>query len=167
MQWGLTFDGVLVVLLITTIGYCAMVNRRLGAIRDAQAAMQDLASELNVATVRAETGLNQLRVAAAEANDHVDPLLQQVGLAATDLDMMCHRAKKLCDRLEAAVENTRVAPSPVPNQPLKAGRGTKSARRSKSADPVSESSSSPVREKAAKGRSHSERALLEALRAVR
>ena len=162
MQWGLLFDGALALLLITTIGYCAMVNRRLGAIRDAQQAMHDLAGELNAATARAETGLNQLRVAAAAATERVDPLLQQVGLAATDLDMMCHRAKKLCDRLEAAGGDAKPAP-PRQRQPLKADPLINPRKASSNAKDVD--ASAP--EKAPKSRSHSERALLEALRATR
>ena len=158
MQWGLLIDGVLVLLLLTTIGYCAVVNRRLGTIRDAQQAMQDLGSELSAATARAETGLNQLRAAAAEASERVEPLLQQAGTAATDLDMLCHRAKKFSDRLDTAIGGVSTAAMPRHKGMSKPKAGNKMAAKGGDAEPGSS---------AVAARSQSERALLEALKAAR
>lgn len=166
MQWGVLIDGVLVVLLLTTIGYCAIVNRRLGVIRDAQQAMQDLAGDLNAATARAEIGLNQLRAATTEASEKVEPLLQQVGTAATDLDMLCHRAKKLSDKLDKASGAPALSATPPSMPPSTIAR---SGRAKPQAGDATESGNS-VPEKdgeRAAARSLSERALLEALKATR
>ncbi len=147
MAWGLIADGILAALLIVTIGYCALVHRRLGAIRKAEHAMRALADDLNAATARAETGLNQLRATAAEAAEGFDPLMREARSLAGDLDMLCHRARKLADRLDP------------PSTPAKSPVRPK-AKPKKPAKPVS---AEPLRAT----RSKSERALLEALRATR
>ena len=147
MAWGLIADGVLAMLLVITIGYCALVHRRLGAIRKAEHAMRALADDLNAATARAESGLNQLRATAAEAAEGFDPLMRDARSLAGDLDMLCHRARKLADRLDR------------PAAPAKAPALTKSP-------PKKTAKSAPV-ERLRATRSRSERALLEALKAAR
>jgi hypothetical protein len=130
MPFGLVFDGVLAMLLAVTIGYCALLYRRLGALRAAREEMQALAQQLGEVTARAEAGLDLLREAAEDASSKLAPRIERAKTLASDLDMLCHRAGKLADRLE----------------PIK-----------------------PAAKPAAKAapRSHSEHALIEALRASR
>jgi hypothetical protein len=147
MGWGLIADGILAVLLMVTIGYCGLVHRRLGAIRKAEHAMRGLADDLNAATARAESGLNQLRATAAEAAEGFDPLMREARSLAGDLDMLCHRARKLADRLDrpATPAEAPVRANSPPKKPVK---------------------TAPV-ERLPATRSRSERALLEALKAAR
>ena len=150
MAWGLLADGFLAVLLVVTIGYCALLHRRLGAIRQAESAMRALADDLNAATARAESGLNQLRATAAEAADGFDPLMREARAVAGDLDMLCHRARKLADRLD------HPAPAPAARAPPRA-----------KAPPKKPVETAPVKQPLRATRSRSERALLEALKAAR
>ncbi|HEX9648228.1 MAG TPA: DUF6468 domain-containing protein [Alphaproteobacteria bacterium] len=100
MTLGLTVDAALALLLVVTIAYCAAVHRRLGAIRAAQADMRALADRLAAAGAQAEAGLGQLRVVAAEAADGLGPRIKTARRLAGDLDMLCHRADKLAERLD-------------------------------------------------------------------
>lgn len=100
MPLGLAFDGALALLLAVTIGYCALVHRRLGALRAAREEMHALAQRLGEVTARAEAGLERLRGAAEDAAAKIDPRLERAKTLASDLDMLCHRAGKLADRLE-------------------------------------------------------------------
>jgi len=147
MAWGLFADGILAMLLVVTIGYCALVHRRLGAIRTAENAMRSLADDLNAATARAESGLNQLRATAAEAAEGFDPLMRDARSLAGDLDMLCHRARKLADRLDRPAPPVK-APTPAKLPPKK------------TVEPAAAERHRPTR-------SRSERALLEALKAAR
>jgi len=147
MAWGLIADGVLAILLVITIGYCALVHRRLGAIRKAEHAMRALADDLNAATARAESGLNQLRATAAEAAEGFDPLMRDARSLAGDLDMLCHRARKLADRLDRPAAPAK-APTLAKSPPKKTVESAPAARLRAT-------------------RSRSERALLEALKATR
>ena len=147
MAWGFIWDAILATLLIVTIAYCALLHKRLGAIRKAEHAMRALADDLNAATARAESGLNQLRATAAEAAEGFDPLMRDARSLASDLDMLCHRARKLADRLDRPL-----TPEKTPT------RSNAPAKK-----PVEKAPVGPLRAT----RSRSERALLEALKAAR
>lgn len=147
MAWGFMWDAILAVLLVVTIAYCALLHKRLGAIRKAEHAMRALADDLNAATARAESGLNQLRATAAEAAEGFDPLMRDARTLASDLDMLCHRARKLADRLDR----------PAPHE--------KPAARAKA--PLKKSAEKAPAARMHTARSRSERALLEALKAAR
>jgi hypothetical protein len=110
MPLGLVFDGVLAMLLAITIGYCALLYRRLDALRAAREEMQALAHRLGEVTARAEAGLDRLRAAAEEASSKLDPRLDRAKTLASDLDMLCHRAGKLADRLEPNKPAAKPAP---------------------------------------------------------
>ena len=122
MTLGLTIDGALALLLVVTIATCAAVHRRLGAIRTAQDDMRALAEQLAAAAQRAQTGLGQLRAAAREAADGLEPRIKSARTLVSDLDMLCHRADKLADRLDRAGAPARAAdparrPAPAPRGP--------------------------------------------------
>lgn len=118
MTLGLSIDGALALLLVVTIAYCAAVHRRLGAIRTAQADMRALAGQLAAASERAEAGLGQLRAAAKEAADGLEPRIKTARTLAGDLDMLCHRADKLADRLDRArAAEPAHRPAPAPRAP--------------------------------------------------
>ena len=151
MSLGVVFDGVLAMLLVVTIGYCALLYRRLGAVHAAQAEMQALAHQLGEATARAGAGLDQLRVAAEDASRNLDPRVDRAKTLLSDLDMLCHRAGKLADRLET------IKPAAAPTH----GEGPRAA-----------AAKGGTAAKLAPGghgarRSRSEHALIEALRASR
>jgi hypothetical protein len=112
MTLGLSIDGALALLLVVTIVYCAAVHRRLGAIRTAQDDMRALAEQLALASARAETGLGQLRAAAREAAEALDPRIKGARTLAGDLDMLCHRADKLAAKLDKVGAPARPAPAP-------------------------------------------------------
>ena len=167
MTLGLLADGVLAILLLVTIGYCALVHKRLGAIRKAESAMRGLADDLNTATARAESGLNQLRATAAEAAEGFDPLMREARSLAGDLDMLCHRARKLADRLDPpAAPATVPTKAPQRTQPRAQKPAQKTAQKlakKPAPKPIEAAPAKPLRAT----RSRSERALVEALRAAR
>ncbi len=55
----------LVALLLATIGYCAVLNRRLANMRDAHAELRKLTEEFDKALVRSKAGVDELKSLAA------------------------------------------------------------------------------------------------------
>lgn len=66
MTIGLMIECLVAVLLVTTIGYCVVLNRRLGRLRDDEGALRDTIAELVTATQNAERAIAELRGTAAE-----------------------------------------------------------------------------------------------------
>ena len=149
MNYGLAVDGVLVLLLVVTICYCATLNRRLGALRAAQDEMKRLAATFNDATARAETSIMQLKTAAEDAFGELDPKMRSARELIGDLDMLNHRANKLIKRLDPTTE----APA------------RKSAPRAAPAQPDPSPRRGPAREAPA-ARSRAEKELIQAIKAA-
>ncbi|MEK9753964.1 MAG: DUF6468 domain-containing protein [Rhodospirillaceae bacterium] len=61
MPLSLILDIVLAVLLVVTIGYAVVLNRRLGALRQNKDELERLASGFVETTSRAERGIGELR----------------------------------------------------------------------------------------------------------
>ena len=62
MPIDLLLEGLVAVLLVVTVGYCFVLDRRLKALRDGQDGMKEIIRELNKATERAQTGIAQLKI---------------------------------------------------------------------------------------------------------
>src|SRR3546814_14532183 len=71
MQWlqdyGLIFDAVICVLLVTAIGSAIALNRRLAVLRSARGEMEKLVADFAAATRQAEGGLKALKPGSGEA----------------------------------------------------------------------------------------------------
>ena len=63
---GLLLDGLLTVLLVATIFYCFILNRRLSNIRDAGEQMKQLVATFSTAAEQAKAGIAALKKAAEE-----------------------------------------------------------------------------------------------------
>ena len=62
---GLMLEIIVCVFLAATIAYCAMLDRRLRAMRSGQDGLRDLVGELNTATQRAASAIEALKQASA------------------------------------------------------------------------------------------------------
>lgn len=63
---GLAIEGTVALLLVITIGYCILLNRKLGALRRDEGAMRALVRELTEATATAERAIQSLKTSAAD-----------------------------------------------------------------------------------------------------
>jgi septal ring factor EnvC (AmiA/AmiB activator) len=105
-------DLVVAVLLVFTIIYAAMLNRRLAGMRSDKAELQALIQGLTAASHNAETAVSALK----SANDDIGRQLEsKVGRAQSlrdDLSYMIERGTTLADRLEGAIRARRDTPAP-------------------------------------------------------
>ena len=124
MPAGLILDGVIAVLLLLTIGYCAALMRRLGNLRGAQSELRGLIDGFGDSIVRAEKGIAGLKKAGADAAGELDDriaeadsrIARQTKAAQTladDLKFMSEKAEQLADRLERAIDRARVMPTDI------------------------------------------------------
>src|ERR1700740_1755346 len=128
-------DIVVILLLVPTIVYAGILNRRLGALRRSRDELARIVASFNDATLRAEAGIPKLKKATTEANHTLKDRVEKAQTLRDDLAFMVERAEELATRLEGAVRAARheglanpvAAPAPAigPNfaVPAPAARG--------------------------------------------
>lgn len=168
--YTLVLDVIIAALLVATIVYAGMLNRRLNVLRKNRDEMAKLISQFNEATVRAETSIPKLRKAAEDAGQGLQERVEKAHALRDDLAFMIERADTMADRLENAVRTGRnemkAAPAatgttagPATGRPAGAGatgRGPAPSPLRQAIDGVDEDE-----------RSEAERELLRALQSVR
>jgi methyl-accepting chemotaxis protein len=114
---ALLFDLALSILLIITIIYGVILNRKLKVLRDAQTAMPGLATEFGAALGRAEEGLAKVRAEVQENGQALARRIEAAERLSSDLARLEKRAAGTSDRLEmlnaAAHDDAHPARRPV------------------------------------------------------
>src|SRR5579862_717761 len=100
-------DIVVILLLVPTIVYAGILNRRLGALRRSRDELARIVASFNDATLRAEAGIPKLKKATTEANQTLKERVDKAQTLRDDLAFMVQRAEELANRLEAGVRAAR------------------------------------------------------------
>lgn len=82
---GLLMEGLVAVLLLITIGFCVILNRKISLLRADEHMLRTTITELNKTTVRAETAIKGLRAIAADANEALGEQMKEAERLARDL----------------------------------------------------------------------------------
>jgi len=106
---NLLLAGLLVAAMVVGI----RLNRRLKALKDSHAGFEVAVRELNLAAVRAEQGLADLRAATDEATDMLSDRIEKGRALAAKLEKLVSAAPEL-PRAMAAERSTRPMPAVVP-----------------------------------------------------
>jgi hypothetical protein len=106
-------DLVVILLLIPTIIYAVILNRRLVALRRSRDELARIVASFNDATLRAEAGIPKLKKATTEANQTLKERVDKAQTLRDDLAFMVQRAEELASRLEAGVRAARQDGIPV------------------------------------------------------
>ena len=107
MTTGMILDVVVIVLLVPTIIYAVILNRRLAALRRSREELSKVVNSFNEATMRAEAGIPKLKKATTEANHTLKERVDKAQTLRDDLAFMIERAEELAGRLEGAVRAAR------------------------------------------------------------
>lgn len=107
MTYSFFLDALIAVLLIATIVWCVLLNRRLVGLRRHQSELATLISELNVATERAEIGIAELKHNAEAAGASLETSIERARRLNDDLTYLSERGGRLVDRLEHSTRATR------------------------------------------------------------
>jgi len=123
-------DALVAVLLVATIVYAIVLNRKLVALRNAKAEMEALVARFAESTAQAESGIQTLKAHANDSGASLDSLVTRAHGLSDDLAFLIERGSNLADRLESATASTRgkmaggaSAGTAKPERPL----GTRSA----------------------------------------
>jgi hypothetical protein len=104
---GMILDVVVILLLVPTIIYAIILNRRLTALRRSREELSKVVASFNEATMRAEAGIPKLKKATTEANHTLKDRVEKAQTLRDDLAFMIERAEELAGRLEGAVSAAR------------------------------------------------------------
>lgn len=92
-------DGVVILLLLATIGYAAVLNRRLQRLRAAKDEMAAVLKDFVGASAQAEEALGRLNGAGQATAKELDRLLERARQLGDDLVFLIDRGGKLADGL--------------------------------------------------------------------
>jgi hypothetical protein len=104
---SIILDAVIAVLLIATIGYAFVLNRKLGKLREARAEMDALAARLIESTERARSGLDGLRDHAQQSGERLQRAIDAARGRADELAFLVEKAEALSGRLDGAIGAAR------------------------------------------------------------
>ena len=100
MSLGLVLDGVVAALLVATIAYCAILHRRLVALRGSTSDMHRLMADFAKATERAERGIAELGRLGVEVGETLQARTSAARGLGDELQIMTEAGSRLADRLE-------------------------------------------------------------------
>ncbi|WP_417821500.1 DUF6468 domain-containing protein [Terasakiella sp.] len=163
MPFALLLDILIAILLIATIAYAVMLNRRLSQLRQDQSELEALANQFNDATLRAEESIHKLTGSADDMKRDVQDTLRKAEALRDDLNFLIERAGVSADKLEEKVRNNR------PEPPAYSGKKVKDTvvppSKDKPQAPVQQAEKEDEEE--FKPKTDAERELLKALESVR
>ena len=107
MDLSLILDAIVAVLLITTIGYAVVLNRRLGALRNAKSEIEALVAQFAESTDKAGSGIESLKDETRRSGEALQGKLDAARGLADDLTFLLERGSSLADRLDSAVGAAR------------------------------------------------------------
>jgi hypothetical protein len=98
---------VVILLLIPTIVYAVILNRRLSALRKSRDELAKVVASFNDATLRAEAGIPKLKKATHEAGLALKDRVEKAQALRDDLAFMIERAEEMAAKLESGVRVAR------------------------------------------------------------
>ena len=106
---GMIIDCIVAILLVLTIGYCMMLNRRLKLLRADEQSLRATISELVTATEIAERAIGGLKITVHECDMGLGERLRKAERLAGDIDRAVVSGKDLISRLSQIVSAGRRA----------------------------------------------------------
>ena len=109
-------EVIVCVFLAATIGYCAVIDRRLRAMRDGQDGLRDLVSDLSGATQQAMNAIAHLRQASDATGKALSDEVKRGQALADELSLMVQAGNDIANRL-GGIETRRSVASPRTSEP--------------------------------------------------
>ena len=107
-------DAVVAVLLIATIGYSVVLNRRLSTVRSDRDKFEDVIRNLTAASQRAEAAVANLRTSADDLGKRLDKKIDEARRLSDDLVYMLERGGTIADRMADLISTGRAGLSSDP-----------------------------------------------------
>jgi hypothetical protein len=141
---GLIIELMVVGLLVVTIGYCILLDRRLRQVRQDEAVMRKTVVELGAATERAERAIDALRATLGDCDRTLAERLRVAERYTADLEDQIRSGDDILNRISRIVSTTGAPPSETGqprglsriNQTLATAQALASHAQSRIADPT-------------------------------
>jgi len=104
---SLIIDLVVAGLLVATIVYASVLNRKLATLRSSKQEMESLAGRLVESTQHAERALADLKSAANETGDQLERRVGEARNLVDDLRFLVDKGSGLADRLASDIDKSR------------------------------------------------------------
>lgn len=114
---------IVAVLLVTTILYCWVLNKRIRVLQDSRSELADLLMHFDLSTQKAAESIHTLQLTSKKIAETIQSRIEKANYISEDLHFLVERAEKLADRMEAGISAQRaapVAPLSQPDQPVAA-----------------------------------------------
>ena len=104
---GLMLDVLIVLLLMVTIGYCWLLNRRIRVLQDSKSELAQLLKHFDESTQRASDSIIGLQSASKKIGENIQMRIEKANFLLDDLAFMIEKGHKLTNQMEAGVAVTR------------------------------------------------------------
>jgi hypothetical protein len=111
MEFSLIIDALIAVLLVATIAYAAVLNRKLGVLRDGKSEMEALIVSFSESTERAGSGVESLKREAGRSGEALQSKVEAARGLVDDLGFLIETGTKLAERLDGGVGAARARPA--------------------------------------------------------
>lgn len=108
---GIVIELMVVGLLVVTIGYCVMLDRRLRAVRQDEQIMRKTVVELGAATERAERAIDSLRHTLGDCDRTLAERLRVAERYTADLEDQIRTGDDILNRISRIVSTTAETPA--------------------------------------------------------
>ncbi len=119
-NFGMMIEGLVAILLMLTVGYCMLLNRRLKLLKADEMALRATISELITATEIAERAIAGLKITVHECDIGLGQRLSRAETVSADLDRKLAVGQDLLNRLSRIAAAARPAGEPAPPPPNEA-----------------------------------------------
>ncbi len=106
-DYTLIVEVILAALLVATIVYAAVLDRKLGALRKSKTEMEGLIKDFAESTLKAEQGLAELKAHAGTSGNSLQQQVDDANQVLTDLKFLVERGETLSNQLESASATAR------------------------------------------------------------
>ncbi len=119
-NFGLIIESLVAVLLLLTISFCMMLNRRLKKLKADEQALKATISELITATEIAERAIAGLKMTVRECDENLGERLEAGEVLARELSRQIDSSRDVLGRLAQIAAAGRPAPAARPAAPVEA-----------------------------------------------
>ena len=114
MAFGLIVEGMVAILLATTIGYCIILNQRLKRLHSDRDQLRKMVADLVQATSLANAAVTELKTAAVEADTVLQGRLQEAEKFGIELANHVNAGQQIMDKIAKITTTARSSSATTP-----------------------------------------------------
>jgi hypothetical protein len=113
IAFGLMIESLVAILLLVTIGYCMLLNRRLKLLKADEQSLKATIAELIAGTENAERAIAGLKLTAQDCDRTLGDRLRTAERLSADLEQQITGGQGICERIARIVSAARPLQEPL------------------------------------------------------